>query len=338
MAKKSRLRRPTSSKRVKKQVAAPQARDAKPVAPGGAPDATRGLAAFQQGRYDDAIRAWQPATRSPDAPAALCNALAEAYFRRALGPVQPARRIADLRQAIALRPTHAVLYFHLALACQRDGQMRGALAAYEEAHRLAPADERFARHFALALVSSGDPTVPTRAQALLASARTGDETTARLRALSHLQEGEPGAALGAMAAVRPARPSRSATGATRLTPLGTLARSLAQLAVNQPDEALATLASMGRPRSRSSAGAILEPSPPILSGAAMLATVAAHLRRGDPDAASAALMAQEIPADPDLRRIAAHLCRHLAVELQLEERAEAAADVLDRALEAAPGH
>ncbi|MEI6181216.1 MAG: hypothetical protein WCP31_10705, partial [Chloroflexales bacterium] len=58
-----------------------------------------GQHAFQAGRLDAAINAWQPIMHDP----AVARALAEAHFRRALS-ARAADPLIDLRRAAALAP------------------------------------------------------------------------------------------------------------------------------------------------------------------------------------------------------------------------------------------
>src|SRR6266516_5142265 len=157
------------AKRAKKkrlQRAAPPGPARSGVPPGAPPEAElrRGLAAFQRGDYGEAIQAWKQARRA-GARAGLDRALAEAHFRRVLAGYPKGRRAQELQEAVALAPDCAGYQFHVGLAHHRLGQLGRAVAAYEAAHRLAPAHDRARRHLALALLA--DPADFPRRRYLL---------------------------------------------------------------------------------------------------------------------------------------------------------------------------
>ncbi|MBI3978966.1 MAG: tetratricopeptide repeat protein [Chloroflexi bacterium] len=288
-------------------------------AKGGAPAAAtpetavrRGLEAFRRGDYTTAIQTWQQARRS-GAPAGVAGALAEAIFRRALATTNQARRAQDLQEAIALAPSRAVYQFHLGLAYHRQGQLRRALAAYEEAHRLAPADARIGRHLALALLA--DPSTAPRVRDLFKDAPPRDEVAMRLRALADLRTDDTAAAIGALAA--------------RKTPslLASLALGLAQLAAGQLEAAQTALGRVLRSR---------QPIGQVARQAAVLARTAAQVRTGDLSGALRVLSGLEVPEDPALRHAFADVGRRLAVELVLAERSGEALSALERSLRAEP--
>jgi len=92
--------------------------------------AQQGLKAFQQADYDGAIKTWEQARRKPNTPDTLPAALAEAHFRRAIN--SPAPRLADLQQAVQLRPTDKCYRYHLALAYHRQGELTQAEPIYRK--------------------------------------------------------------------------------------------------------------------------------------------------------------------------------------------------------------
>jgi cytochrome c-type biogenesis protein CcmH/NrfG len=155
----------------------------------------RGLQAFEQADYGQAIQAWKQALRS-GAPSDLVGALAEAHFRRALGTTNAGRRAQDLHEAVQLRPDRALYHFHLGLACFRLGQLRRAVAALETAHRLDPREARFERHLALARLS--EPAARLDGFELPDGALAGEEIASRLHALVALRQNEPARAAASL--------------------------------------------------------------------------------------------------------------------------------------------
>ena len=274
----------------------------------------RGLTAFQSADYTTAVRAWQQAKRTRATPG-VDRALAEALFRRALSAIDLARRAQDLQEAVALAPDRAVYHFHLGLACLRQGQLRRALVVCEEAHRLAPDDDRIRCQLALVLLA--DPASTARARDLLAASPTSDETAVRLRVLADLRGNAPSAAIATLAAGR--SPS----------PLAVLALGFAHLMAGQATEALASLATVRRSR---------RPSSDDVRPAAALAIVAARLSAGDLDGALTTLRGQDVPGDARLRGFFATVCRRLATELLLDERADEALFAWQQAWAAEPSH
>ncbi len=91
----------------------------------------QGLKAFRAGRLIEAIHHWEGGIR---ADPGLARALAEAYFRRALGySTPPDQRLADLRRAVQLAADDPRYQYHLALTLHRRGDLAGALKAYQAA-------------------------------------------------------------------------------------------------------------------------------------------------------------------------------------------------------------
>ena len=85
-------------------------------------------------------------------------ALSEAHFRLAVQPDTDAAEALDhIRAAIALDAVHPKLHFHYGRLLHRTGDCQGALVAYRQALRLAPASHRTAAHLALALCELGEP-------------------------------------------------------------------------------------------------------------------------------------------------------------------------------------
>ncbi|NTW98002.1 MAG: hypothetical protein HGB28_05575, partial [Oscillochloris sp.] len=103
-----------------------------------------GLRAFQAGRFDAAIVAWQPLAADP----AVARALAEAHFRRALGPhvVDP---ISDLRRAAALAPADPRFPFHLGRLLHRAGDLAAAADQYHTVLSREPGNAAAAKLLAL---------------------------------------------------------------------------------------------------------------------------------------------------------------------------------------------
>lgn len=85
-----------------------------------------GLRAFQNGRFDDAIRLWSPLAGRDEQ---LRLALAEAHFRRALKAPDEGR-LADLRQAAALAPDDPRYQHHLGMQLHRAGDLPAAITCY----------------------------------------------------------------------------------------------------------------------------------------------------------------------------------------------------------------
>lgn len=334
-------------KRHKAAVARERAPEHRPV---GAAEVPRGFAAFERGNYDEAIRAWQ-AGQDAGAPPALRAALAEAYFRRALGSPkgpapantavvqdghpQPSRGLQDLQRAVTLAPQHGGYHFHLALAHHRAGDLRAALAAYEHAHRLAPRDARVRHHLTLALLClEHAPASADRARELLASAPVPDEAARRLRALAYLRAGDPAAALAALDGKAKVRPSPSIA----------LARGLVHLAAGQREAAQASLDTLidspVHRRRPGVAGGQSAPSSEIpasaLASAAALATTSTRLGSGNLGGAFEALQRIETPVTLGLRPIFIATLHRLAVALALDERVADAASTLEQTLTAEP--
>jgi tetratricopeptide (TPR) repeat protein len=103
----------------------PSKRSGRQRPPDGLGPREHGLRAFQAGRFDAAITAWQPFAGDP----AVARALAEAHFRRALGAhsIDP---IADLRHAAELAPTDPRFPFHLGRLLHRASDRAAAADHY----------------------------------------------------------------------------------------------------------------------------------------------------------------------------------------------------------------
>lgn len=276
-------------------------------------DLRRGLTAFEQDDYGEAIRTWREVRRAGAAAKVLDKALAEAYFRRALATENQGRRAQDLQEAVALAPDRAIYHFHRGLAHQRQGQIRRAREAYIEAHRLAPADARIGRQLALALLV--DPATAEQAADVLASIPARDEGAARLRSSVYLRANHPTEALLALGTRKAA------------SPIASLALGLAQLAAGDSESALMAFDKVKRSRTRLSAA---------VRQAAALASVVAQARAGDRSVALAALLRQQPPADARLRSAFAAVGRWLAAEFVLEERFEEAINAWEKILAATP--
>jgi tetratricopeptide (TPR) repeat protein len=272
----------------------------------------RGLAAFQRGDYAEAIQAWKQARRA-GAGTDVDRALAEALFRRALGTSNEGRRAQELEDAVALAPDHAIYRFHLGLTYHRQGQLRRAVSAYEAAHQLAPAEGRYRRHLALALLAH--PPAAPGLNELLAGAPAGDEALARLRALAALRQNTPAQAVTILTALK------------RRSPLATLALGLAQLAEGQTEAALASLAQVRR-------GVRLLGD--VASHAAAIATVVAQTNAGDLTGALSRLLALPASGNAPLRRAYAAACHLLGQALLLDERFEDALRAWQQSVAAAP--
>lgn len=169
----------------------------------------RGLAAFQAGRFDEAIAAWRPLAGD----AAVGRALAEALLRRALRP-GAADPLADLRRGAELAPNDPRFPFQLGRLLHRDGDLAGAEAQYRAVLAREPGNLAAAKLLAL-----------------LTLARTPG---AELADLSGLAEPVRDWAAPALAVLRREAPPADES------PLGTLWRGLYELAVGS-GTALATL-------------------------------------------------------------------------------------------------
>jgi pentatricopeptide repeat protein len=98
----------------------------KPLAAGAISDRRQlGLRAFQNSRFDEAIRLWSPLAERDEQVRA---ALAEAYFRRAIK--QGEEKLADLRQAATLAPNDARYQYHLGMQLHQTGELTAAIACY----------------------------------------------------------------------------------------------------------------------------------------------------------------------------------------------------------------
>ncbi len=117
--------------------------------------AQQGLQAFKQGDYRAAIQAWEKARHKADKPAKLIEALAEAYFRQGVSASPPG--LADLAQAVQLRPADPMYRYHLALAHHRLGQLNEAESIYRELLAAEPPFERAAAPLAQLLIEQKTP-------------------------------------------------------------------------------------------------------------------------------------------------------------------------------------
>jgi tetratricopeptide (TPR) repeat protein len=253
-----------------------------------------GFDAFAQGDYGQAIQAWKRVQRA-GAPAGLAAALAEAYFRRALGAANEARRVQALSEAVQLAPDRALYHFHLGLAYFRNGQLRRALTALESAHHLDPENGRFHHH--LVLFALADPSTTPGGLAFVQSTVFSDEAALRLHALAELRQGEPISAIPAMATL------------TKPSALACVSLGLAQLAAGRPRDALAQLQEL--------------PHTPIsseLRHAAAIGGMAARLQLGDAPAAFSVLRQLSVPDEPGLRAAFGAVARRLVEGLVLDER------------------
>ncbi len=89
-----------------------------------------GLTAFNKADYDEAITSWSHARKKPNAPNTLPNALAEAYFRRAV--TSPNSAADDLQRATKLVPTDNCYCYHLALTHHKTGELKQAEPLYRQ--------------------------------------------------------------------------------------------------------------------------------------------------------------------------------------------------------------
>ncbi|MDM8518536.1 tetratricopeptide repeat protein [Anaerolineales bacterium HSG6] len=90
-----------------------------------------GKQAFKQADYKVAIEKWSQALYKKDRPPTLPNALAEAYFRRALS-VESKTAVKDFNEAIKLNATEPCYRYHLGLFHHRAGNHSKAEAIYRE--------------------------------------------------------------------------------------------------------------------------------------------------------------------------------------------------------------
>ncbi|MCB0155760.1 MAG: tetratricopeptide repeat protein, partial [Anaerolineae bacterium] len=116
----------------------------------GAVLAEQGYQAFQQADYATAIKLWERAAQKKDAPKTVAAAIAEAYFRRAMG--RPAAALADLEQAVNRRPHDQLYRYHLALANHRAGALEKAEALYRQLLAESPPFGRAAEPLAQLLI------------------------------------------------------------------------------------------------------------------------------------------------------------------------------------------
>lgn len=122
----------------------PSRRSRQPPLPSGTTPRERGYHAFQAGRLDEAIAAWQRA----DADPAVARALAEAHFRRALS-ARAADPLADLRRAAELSPADSRFPFHLGRLLHRAGEREAAAEHYRAVLAREPGHSAAARLLAL---------------------------------------------------------------------------------------------------------------------------------------------------------------------------------------------
>ncbi len=91
-----------------------------------------GLKAFHLGNYSEAIRFWNELDAG-DEPA-VCAAVAEAHFRRALATrLTASEALADLRHAVDLLPDEARYWYQLGLMLHRNDHLEEARQAYARA-------------------------------------------------------------------------------------------------------------------------------------------------------------------------------------------------------------
>lgn len=115
----------------------------------------RGLTAFRQADYNEAIQAWEQARHKPDIPKTLNAALAEAHFRRAMQAPSPP--IEDLKQAVELQPSDQLYRYHLALTYHRQGELAQAELLYRQLLAETPPWLRAAEPLAQLLLEQGQP-------------------------------------------------------------------------------------------------------------------------------------------------------------------------------------
>ncbi|MGQ9786364.1 MAG: tetratricopeptide repeat protein [Anaerolineae bacterium] len=117
----------------------------------------QGKAAFAQGDYTTAIHAWHQALSAPSLEdvlsSRLCKALAEAFFRRALGRVDTS--IDDLLESVRLAPDEPRYQYHLALAYHRCNAWQSAIPLYRHLLERTPPYTRAAFPLSIALLETG---------------------------------------------------------------------------------------------------------------------------------------------------------------------------------------
>jgi len=162
-----------------------------------------GLRAFQSSRFEAAIVAWQPLAADP----AVARALAEAYFRRALGilAIDP---ISDLRRAAELAPTDMRFPFHLGRLQHRAGDLAAA-----------------ADHYLTVLSREPGNVAATKLLALLTLERHGDVDLSNLPGMSPALKAWAAPALAVLRG-QPVPADESA--------LGTLWRGIGHLTARSP--------------------------------------------------------------------------------------------------------
>ncbi len=154
--------------------------------------AERGLRAFKQADYDQAIDDWGQAQHKKDGPATLTSAMAEAYFRRALSSAAP--DTTDLEGAVELCPDDALYRYHLALAHHRAGDLDQAEPIYRQLLKESPPFERAAAPLAQLLIDKKRPLskedvgdylpAETEAQLIAAEALIRKKATSTLEQLA----------------------------------------------------------------------------------------------------------------------------------------------------------
>ena len=112
------------------QPGAPPAPQPRPLTPDTL--AQDGLRAFKAGRYVEAIAIWEKLDW-PDKRSSLTAAIAEAYFRLAVGNGIGADSLLHLEQAIRLLPADPIYAYYLGLTLHRQGKLVEALDVYRRA-------------------------------------------------------------------------------------------------------------------------------------------------------------------------------------------------------------
>ncbi len=122
---------------------------------GGAALTELGRTAFKKANYNEAIQLWEQANEKGKVPPTLPNALAEAYFRRAVSGAST--NLEDMQKAVQFNPNELRYQYHLALAYHRDSNLTKAEAIYRQLLAKSPPYKRAALLLAQLLVEQRKP-------------------------------------------------------------------------------------------------------------------------------------------------------------------------------------